>query len=157
MVSMTGSHISQISSAVGKVAKYNLETGSLLNQRVGKIYPKENLLDNKYLWYLVVQTEVQFFWGNKAGGSANQANISPSIIKSYQFISPSLPEQRAIAAVLSSLDDKIELLREQNKTLEVTAQAIFKEWFVNFNFPGAIGKMIDSELVKFRKGGGLEL
>jgi len=55
-------------------------------------------------------------------------------------------EQQAIAAVLSSLDDKIELLQEQNKTLEAIAQAIFKEWFVNFNFPGATGKMIDSEL-----------
>lgn len=152
LVSMTGSHISQISSAVGKVAKYNLEAVSLLNQRVGKIYPKENLSENKYLWYLVVQPEVQFFWGNKAGGSANQANISPSIIKSYQFISPSLPEQRAIAGVLSSLDDKIELLCEQNKTLEATAQTIFKEWFVNFNFPGATGKMIDSELGEIPEG-----
>ncbi len=152
LVSMTGSHISQISSAVGKVAKYNLEAVSLLNQRVGKIYPKENLSENKYLWYLVVQPEVQFFWGNKAGGSANQANISPSIIKSYQFISPSLPEQRAIAGVLSSLDDKIELLCEQNKTLEATAQAIFKEWFVNFNFPGTTGKMIDSELGEIPEG-----
>ena len=54
--------------------------------------------------------------------------------------------------MLSSLDDKIELLREQNKTLEATAQAIFKEWFVNFNFPGATGKMIDSELGQIPEG-----
>jgi type I restriction enzyme S subunit len=135
LVSMTGSHISQISSAVGKVAKYNLKIISLLNQRVGKIYPKENLADNNYLWYLVSQSKVQFFWGNKAGGSANQANISPSIIKSYQFIAPPLSEQCAIAAILSSLDDKIELLREQNKTLEAIAQAIYKRWFVDFEFP----------------------
>mgnify|MGYP001601917345 CR=1 FL=1 len=67
-------------------------------------------------------------------------------LKGTEWSIPSLPEQRAIAAVLSPLDDKIELLREQNKTLEATAQAIFKEWFVNFNFPGATGKMIDSEL-----------
>jgi type I restriction enzyme S subunit len=152
LVSMTGSHISQLSSAVGKVAKYNLKSISLLNQRVGKIYPKEKLSDNVYLWYLVSQTEVQFFWGNKAGGSANQANISPGIIKSYVFNMPSLLEQRAIAAVLSSLDDKIELLREQNNTLETTAQVIFKEWFVNFNFPGAVGKMVDSELGKIPEG-----
>jgi restriction endonuclease S subunit len=51
------------------------------------------------------QPDVQFFWGNKAGGSANQANISPDIIKSYRFLLPPLPEQRSIAAVLSSLDD----------------------------------------------------
>jgi type I restriction enzyme S subunit len=65
---------------------------------------------------------------------------------------PPLPEQRAIAAVLSSFDDKIELLREQNKILETTAQTIFKEWFVKFNFPGATEKMIDSELGKIPEG-----
>lgn len=69
-------------------------------------------------------------------------------------------EQPAIAAVLSSFDDKIELLREQNKTLEATAQAIFKRWFVEFEFPNAKGKsyktaggkMIDSELGKIPEG-----
>lgn len=73
---------------------------------------------------------------------------------------PPFPEQCAIAAVLSSFDDKIELLREQNKTLEAIAQTIFKEWFVNFNFPGADGKpyktsggkMIDSELGEIPEG-----
>jgi len=80
--------------------------------------------------------------------------FNPSIIQNSKFALPSYPEQRAIAAVLSSFDDKIELLREENKTLEATAQAIFKEWFVNFNFPNSEGKpykasggkMIDSEL-----------
>ena len=129
LVSMTGSHISQKSSAVGKVAIYNVNKKALLNQRVGNIKPKQELIDKKYLSFLLVQPSVQLFWGNKAGGSANQANISPNIIKSYQFSLPPLPEQRAIAAVLSSLDDKIELLREQNKALEEIAQTIFKEWF----------------------------
>ena len=125
---MTGSHISQISSAVGKVAIYTLEQKALLNQRVGNIKPRDTI-SKKYLGYLLTQPEVQFFWGNKAGGSANQANISPSIIKSYKFLLPPLPEQKAIASVLSSLDDKIELLREQNKTLEALAQTLFKRWF----------------------------
>lgn len=83
--------------------------------------------------------------------------VQPKLTKENLYnISFSLPEaefeQRAIAAVLSSFDDKIELLREQNKTLEAIAQAIFKEWFVNFNFPGATGKMIDSELGKIPEG-----
>jgi type I restriction enzyme S subunit len=50
------------------------------------------------------------------------------------------------------LDNKIELLREQNKTLEATAQAIFKEWFLNFNFSATTGKMIDSELGQIPEG-----
>jgi len=82
--------------------------------------------------------------------------VQPSIkvphLLALEVCIPLLPEQQAITAVLSSLDDKIELLREQNKTLEATAQAIFKEWFVNFNFPGNTGKMIDSELGEIPEG-----
>lgn len=73
-------------------------------------------------------------------------------ISHFPLCLPPFPKQCAIAAVLSSLDDKIELLREQNKSLEATAQAIFKEWFINFNFPGATGKMIDFELGKIPEG-----
>lgn len=159
LVSMTGSHISQISSAVGKVAIYNLDKKALLNQRVGNIKTKSSI-NKKYLSYLLIQPCVQLFWGSKAGGSANQANISPSIIESYKFSLPPLPEQRAIAAVLSSFDDKLELLREQNKTLEETAQRIFREWFVDFNFPDeggkaykkSDGKMVESELGEIPEG-----
>ncbi len=61
--------------------------------------------------------------------------FNPEVILNSKFLLPSLPEQHAIAAVLSSLDDKIELLREQNKTLEAIAQAIYKRWFVDFEFP----------------------
>ena len=54
----------------------------------------------------------------------------------FEIQIPPLPEQKAIAAVLLSFDDKIELLRRQNKTLEAIAQAIFKEWFVKFKVKG---------------------
>ncbi|GIU68809.1 MAG: type I restriction endonuclease MjaXP subunit S [Candidatus Woesearchaeota archaeon] len=53
---------------------------------------------------------------------------------------PPLPEQRAIARILSAFDDKIELLENQNKTLEAIGQAIFKRWFVDFEFPNEEGK-----------------
>lgn len=53
---------------------------------------------------------------------------------------PSLNEQNAIAKILSDLDSKIELLQKQNKTLEVIGQAIFKHWFVDFEFPNEEGK-----------------
>lgn len=86
--------------------------------------------------------------------------LNKSTFESLDILLPTFPEQRAIAGVLSSLDDKIELLREQNKTLEATVQAIFKEWFVNFNFPNEKGKpykksgrkMIDSELGEIPEG-----
>jgi len=66
-------------------------------------------------------------------------------LRTFLINLPPLPEQKAIADMLSSFDEKIELLREQNKTLETLAQTIFKEWFVNFNYPDATGEMVDSD------------
>ncbi len=60
--------------------------------------------------------------------------------------------QRRIADILSVLDDKIELNRQTNVTLEAIAQAIFKEWFINFNFPGGTGEVVESELGMIPKG-----
>jgi type I restriction enzyme, S subunit len=65
---------------------------------------------------------------------------------------PHLEDQKRIASILSSLDDKIELNRQTNQTLEAIAQAIFKEWFVDFNFPGTTGEMQDNELGEIPKG-----
>lgn len=101
-----------------------------------------------FYYWLIKNTE--YIESLSSGSTFSEA--SATVVRNLVVELPPLPEQRAIAAVLSSLDDKIELLREQNKTLEATAQAIFKEWFVNFNFPGASGKMIDSELGKIPEG-----
>ncbi len=73
---------------------------------------------------------------------------------------PSLPEQRAIVKILSDLDEKIEINHQMNKTLEFIAQAIFKRWFVDFEFPdkngksykSSGGKMVDSELGEIPEG-----
>jgi type I restriction enzyme S subunit len=70
---------------------------------------------------------------------------------SYEFDLPPLPTQRAIAATLSCLDDKIELNRCINANLEAQAQAIFKSWFVDFG-PFNDGKFVDSELGRLPKG-----
>ena len=84
--------------------------------------------------------------GGSAQGGANARNFSE-----FPISLPPLSEQNAIAAVLSSFDNKIELLRQQNQNLEAMAQTIFKEWFVDFRFPGA-GKMINSELGMIPEG-----
>ena len=82
-----------------------------------------------------------------------QINIAKrSEVEGIELLLPPISEQHAISSVLSSLDNKIELLREQNRTLESIAQTIFKEWFLNFNFPGSTGKMIDSELGQMPEG-----
>ena len=59
-------------------------------------------------------------------------HISGNQIREYEFLLPSLPEQRTIAHVLGTLDDKIELNRHMNETLEAMARALFKDWFVDF-------------------------
>ncbi|MCW1735478.1 restriction endonuclease subunit S [Anaerorudis cellulosivorans] len=70
-------------------------------------------------------------------------NISQESLANIEIEIPDLPTQRQIAQILSSLDDKIELNLQMNQTLEAMAQAIFKEWFVDFNFPGFDGELVD--------------
>ena len=86
--------------------------------------------------------------------------LNTTNLKSIEFYIPEVKEQKRIASILSALDDKIELNNKTNKILEEMAQTIFKEWFINFNFPNEDGKpykksggeMIDSELGKIPKG-----
>jgi len=80
-----------------------------------------------------------------SSGSA-QPQLPIKDLKKIELPLPTLPTQTRIAAILSALDDKIGLNRETNATLEAIAQAIFKEWFVNFRYPGATGAMQDSKL-----------
>lgn len=70
-------------------------------------------------------------------------NISQESLANIEIEIPDLPTQRQIAQILSSLDDKIELNLQMNQTLEAMAQAIFKEWFIHFNFPGFDGELVD--------------
>ena len=86
--------------------------------------------------------------------------ISLKSIKSISVNLSTLSEQKRIAEILSSLDDKIELNNQMNKTLEEMAQAIFKQWFVDFEFPNengepyksSGGEMVESELGFIPKG-----
>ena len=76
---------------------------------------------------------------NLSVGAAQQ-NLNQDVIKEFNLPYPLIPEQHAIAKILSDLDSKIELLQKQNKTLEAIGQAIFKHWFVDFEFPNEEGK-----------------
>jgi len=70
-------------------------------------------------------------------------NISQESLANIEIEIPDTDTQKEIAQILTSLDDKIELNLQMNQTLEAMAQAIFKEWFVNFNFPGFDGELVD--------------
>jgi len=160
IISMTGSNVNQMASAVGKVARYKSDLPALLNQRAGKIIIDSNIADSDYIYFYTTRKKIQYYLAINAAGSANQANISPDTIKSIPIALPSLSEQRVIAKILSDLDEKIELNQRMNKTLEAIGQAIFKHWFVNFEFPNengepykfSCGEMVDCELGLIPKG-----
>lgn len=117
------------------------------------VSPKAKKADPTYLYYSLIDNRIP-----RRG--AAQPFLSKGDTENYEILLPQLAEQKAIAAVLSSFDDKIELLREENETLEGIAQAIFKRWFVDFEFPdkngkpykSSGGKMVLSELGEIPKG-----
>jgi len=127
LIAMTGA-------TVGKVGRFpRTNEFFYLNQRVGKVYLKyPNNADYDFIYYVLAQPDyVQHMFG-LADGSA-QANISGTQIEQLELPLPPFPEQRAIAHILGTLDDKIELNRRMNKTLEEMARAVFKSWFVDFD------------------------
>lgn len=69
----------------------------------------------------------------KLGNGSVFTNLKTDILKNFEILLPPLEEQKAIAHILGSLDDKIELNRQMNATLEAMAQALFKSWFVDFD------------------------
>jgi type I restriction enzyme S subunit len=102
--------------------------------------------DTRYNYYLLQHLNL-----NKRHIGTSQPLLTQEILNRIVINLPPLPIQRRIAAVLSSLDDKIELNRRMNATLEQIAQAIFKNWFVDFE-PFKKGKFVESELGMIPKG-----
>jgi len=103
--------------------------------------------NGKFLFYLLKTLNLE----SMNVGSA-VPSLTTEVLNKVEVNLPDLPTQTRIAQILSSLDNKIELTRQTNQTLEQIAQTLFKEWFVNFNFPGATGGMLDSELGQIPKG-----
>ena len=96
------------------------------NQGFRSLVPSKDT-DSLFLFYLLKQN-VEYLKSQSAGTTFGE--LAGSTLKSISFLFPPLLEQKAIAEVLSSLDDKIDLLHRQNKTLEDMAQALFRKWFV---------------------------
>ena len=137
LIALTGSHINQMASVVGRIAKVNFFDKALLNQRVGKIYIVDDTSCNlDYVYYFLSQEKVKIELASKAGGAANQANISPTDAKNLQIPFPSKAIQDRIADILLAYDNLIENNQKQIKLLEEAARRLYKEWFVDLRFPG---------------------
>lgn len=101
------------------------------NQALALIRPNKDIVFPKYLFYFLRQGSIVQYVNNSTSQSA-QPNINLKEIGDLEIHFPDLRSQTCIAGILSSLDDKIELNRQINQTLEQIAQAMFKSWFVDF-------------------------
>jgi len=91
---------------------------------------KKNISDKHFIYYLTTSPIVRNTAIKSMTGSSGRQRVQTDVLKEHLFDAPPLPEQKAIAEVLSSLDDKIDLLHRQNKTLESMAETLFRQWFV---------------------------
>ena len=103
-----------------------------VNQHVAIIRPDLASLDAGYLRYYLASPEIQTLLLSWAGSGGTRNALTKAMIESLEISLPPLPEQWAIAHILGTLDDKIELNRRMNQTLEEMARAIFHDWFVDF-------------------------
>lgn len=107
---------------------------------------------NDFVYYLSRSEFVKNNAIQMMTGTSGRQRIEKSALEKLEIHAPDLPTQHRIASILSSLDDKIELNLQMNQTLQAMAQAIFKEWFIDFNFPGFDGQLIDGLPKGWRRG-----
>ena len=115
---------------------------------------------NDFIYYLAISPEFRSIAIKSMTGSSGRQRVQKDVLEENEIILPPLEEQKAIAKILSDLDEKIETNNEINKNLEEMAQAIFKQWFVDFEFPDKEGKaykssggeMLESKLGMIPKG-----
>jgi type I restriction enzyme S subunit len=88
---------------------------------------------NDFAYYLTKCDTVRMYCISQMTGSSGRQRVPTSVLNYLEVHIPPLPEQRAIAHILGALDDKIELNRQMNQTLEGIARALFKSWFVDFD------------------------
>ena len=93
----------------------------------------KNQTDNLFVYYLARDPNLRTFAIHSMQGSTGRQRVMADSLRSFELTLPPIEEQRRIAHILSTLDDKIELNRQMNETLEATARAIFKSWFVDFD------------------------
>ncbi|MFM6219908.1 MAG: restriction endonuclease subunit S, partial [Dolichospermum sp.] len=125
---------------LGKIAivrKNNLPANT--NQAVGIVRLKKEIANSDYVYYYFSQKHINKYI-NMLSSQSSQPNLNLDLLGKLKFKLRSIDEQKKIAAVLSSLDDKIELNNRINSELENLAKTIYDYWFVQFDFPDENGK-----------------
>ena len=151
--------IARTGNTIGVVKYIDEDIKSVYNNGLIRI-KIDNEFNSKFIYYNLISNDFKSFIYGISAGTSTQPNMKIEHMLQYKINKFSLEEQEKIANILSSLDDKIQLNNEVNKTLEDTAQSIFKRWFVDFEFPNedgepyksSGGEMVDSELGMIPKG-----
>ncbi len=141
--------IAMYGATAGKVAISKIPVTT--NQACCNLIINHEKFDYRFIYYNILSRFEKI--ADMAIGGAQQ-NLNGAMIKNLPISIPDLPTQIAIAEILSSLDDKIELNNNINKELEKLAQTLFKQWFIDFEFPNengepyqsSGGEMVESEL-----------
>jgi type I restriction enzyme, S subunit len=148
--------IAMYGATAGKVAINKIPVTT--NQACCNLIINKEKADYRFIYYNILSRFSSI--ASMAVGGAQQ-NLNAGMIKDLVINLPNLPTQTAIAEILSSLDDKIELNNKINQELENLAQTLFKQWFIDFEFPANLanpalsgdegykssgGEMVDSEL-----------
>ncbi len=122
-----------IAGTIGRVARVREDIlPANTNQAVAIVRPNRSTVDPEFLYYSL-RDDARIKRAHTRVVQSVQANFSLSELSAVEIPLPPLPEQRAIAHVLGTLDDKIELNWRMNETLEQMARALFKSWFVDFD------------------------
>lgn len=138
-----------IDGTIGNIARYRGEK-CVLGKGACYLNCNPQIVESSYLYYQLQGPHFKSYIHLMSTGSTIK-HISLKTMREYVFELPSLTDQRRIASILSSLDCKIELNNKINADLEEMAQAIFKNWFVDFE-PFKDGKFVDSELGMIPEG-----
>ena len=129
-----------------------------INQSLICVRAKKDIIDPYYLFYNISSRYNEL--RQISDGHSIRGSLTTKLISDLNISLPTIDEQRKIREILFSIDNKIETNNEINKKLEEMAQAIFKQWFVDFEFPNEDGKpykssggeMVESELGMIPKG-----
>lgn len=122
-----------------------------VNQHVAIIRTNQKFIDSNFLKYYLLEPSFKGYMLGLASAGATRNALTKVMIENFEIKAPEVKTQSRIASILSSLDNKIELNLQMNQTLEAMAQAIFKEWFVDFKFPGSSKKLVNGLPKGWRK------
>ena len=128
---VTMTDLSKDSDTLGYSAKipYSTNHNYLHNQRIGLVqFVNENVCKDFVYWLMRTREYQNYIVGSASGTSI--MHTSPSRIEDYRCFFPSPSEQESIASILTSIDDKIDLLHRENATLEVMAETLFRQWLI---------------------------